>query len=102
MLFIGSDRVSEAAAVWQWKRRRIDSGFRAPYRFLDDLRPTGGRRGTSPPPRKVLLRGEKNVNRGANSSTCSPALVTSSRYAMALQNVKASSCSELAPASLMW
>ena len=31
-LFIGCARVSVAAAVWQWKRRRIDSGRVAPKR----------------------------------------------------------------------
>ena len=32
MLFSGCGLVSVAAAVWEWKRSRIDSGFFAPNR----------------------------------------------------------------------
>ncbi len=32
MLIFGCGLVSDAAAVWQWKRSRMDSGFCAPKR----------------------------------------------------------------------
>ena len=36
-LFIGCALVRVAAAVWQWKRRRIDSAFVAPKRSFMSL-----------------------------------------------------------------
>ena len=43
-LFIGWARVRVAAAVWQWKRSRMDSGFRRAEALLHDARVDAPRR----------------------------------------------------------
>ena len=72
-------RVSVAAAVCAWKRSRIDSGFRAPNRSFMTLAYTRrSARNFATSSNRSACATKKNERRGANSSTCSPAAVTSS------------------------
>ena len=67
--------VSDAAAVWQWKRSRIDSGFFAPKRsFMIFAYTRRTARNFAISSKKSAWQTKKNASRGANSSTCMPVL----------------------------
>ena len=94
--------VREAAAVWQWKRSRIDSGFFAPnWFFIIFAQTRRAARNFAISSKKSAWHTKKNASLGANLSTSIPVFVTSSTYVTAFAIVKAISCSGDDPASLV-
>ena len=71
--------MSVAAAVWQWKRSRIDSGFFAPNAlFIIFAYTRRTARNFAISSKKSAWLTKKKASRGANVSTSMPVFSTSS------------------------
>jgi hypothetical protein len=101
-LFSGCCAVRVTPPVWVWKRRRAlaSEPLKRPRISRAQMRLAARNFATSS--KRSLCAAKKKESRGANRSTSSPAPTARCTYSTALANVKASSCTAVAPASRMW
>ena len=95
--------MSVTPAVCVWKRHVHDLGLRAPKRsriIFAHIRLAALNLAISS--NRWLCATKKKLSLGAKASTSRPASTAAWTYAIAFENVKASSCAAVAPASAMW
>ena len=99
----GCCAVSWTPAVWVWNRSICDFGLVAPNRSrITRAQIRRAARNLATSSSSVVRETKKKDNRGANSSTASPAARAASTYAIPSARVNAISCAGVAPASAMW
>jgi hypothetical protein len=101
-LLYGCCAVSETPAVCVWNRSFHDRSFLAPKRSrITSAQILRAARNLAISSKKSLCELKKNEICGANASTSSPASMPYCTYSMPSRSVKASSCSDVEPASRM-
>ncbi len=103
MLTSGCCAVSVEPPVWAWKRSAWLRGSSAPKRSrMMCAQRRRAARNLAISWNTSLCALKKNDSRAAKSSTCSPAAIAASTYAMPFASVNASSWTAVEPASRMW
>ncbi len=102
MLLCGSCSVSDTPEVWQWVRSASELGDVAPnLSRISVAHRKRAARSFAISMKKFMPRQKKNERRGANSSIFKPLPKAARTYSRPSARVKASSCTQVAPASCM-
>ena len=102
MLLCGPCAVRLTPEVWQWVRSARLALFFGPNGSISCAHNSRAARSLAISMKKFMPMPKKNDSRGANSSMSSPRDSAARTYSSPSASVKASSCTEVAPASSMW